>query len=189
MHHSAIIAIFFFVLYYLMKKETKSKMLFIYSLAIFVCMCGADVLINIFFPFFNIEASRYAIYFESSQTSMQSFNISGFCLALLLALVAFNNWKGVFFQYRQKKSLIVLALASVLFSQIGFFGGEYVSRIVVYFNWSLVLLFPALVSVSKRKIIMIGLLFVYFISFWFYYFIVKGFNQTYPYTSQILGIL
>lgn len=189
MHHSAIIAVFFFILYYLMKKESNPKMLFIYSLAIFVCMCGANVLIDSFFPFFNMDASRYTVYFEPSQTSMRSFNISGFCLALLIALVAFNNWKGVFYQYEQKKSLMVLALAGVLFSQIGFFGGEYVSRIVVYFNWSLVLLVPALVSVSKRKIIIISLLFVYFVSFWFYYFIVKGFNQTYPYTSQILGIL
>ena len=189
MHHSAMISLSFFLLYYLMKTETKLRMLFFYSLVIFVCMCGAGLFVDVFFPFINMDASRYSVYFESSQTSMHSFNFSGFCLASLIAFVAFTNWEKIFFQYGQKKFLLVFALAGVLFSQIGFFGGEYVSRIVVYFNWSLVLLFPAIVSVSKRKKITISLLLAYSISFWLYYFIVKGFNQTYPYTSQILGIL
>lgn len=188
-HHSSMVCFVFVPLAYFCK-EKKSMYFYVTCAAVlFLLMASAGFLVDSFFPFLNMDASRYETYFTKSSSSMKSFNASKFILSCLFCFSVYVN-KGRFLWMNSRvfSMLFILVLATIPFSQMGFFGGEYINRILVYFEWVVLLLYPLVISVSKHKKITCILLVLYFVTYWFYFYIIKNFNQTYPYTSQILGI-
>ena len=68
------------------------------------------------------------------------------------------------------------------------FGGDYIGRLIILFNWLMVPAYAIVMRVSKKKgIVALGLI-AYMLSFWYYHYIYMGWHQTFPYTSAILGL-
>lgn len=188
MHHSAILAVSFLGIYFFSRRKESLKEYIFIDLGVFFFLIFGGVIINVFAPYLNVEIGRYDSYFAKSADSISTFNMSLFCLNMLLYVPVYKNWKTLV-EYDKKNSiLIVCVLGLVLFSQIGLFGGQFIGRVVTYFYWTLLLLIPQILNYGKKKNLSMFVFCSYSVLYWWYYFIFLGFNQTYPYKSQLLGM-
>lgn len=185
-HNSAVIVLLIpFIVFILMKKHSKKMYVFL-AFAILGFFAYGGILVDTFAPILNMEASRYNHYFEASDVT--GFSNTEMAFALFQGFFIFLNHKKFRGNSLTLNFFVFASIACIPLSQILMFGGDYIGRLIVLFNWLMIPMYAIVLRLSEnRKITVAGLSF-YLVSFWYYHFIYMGWNQTFPYTSEILGI-
>lgn len=185
-HNSAVIILFIPIVVLVLLKNHTKKMYVIMSLLMLTVLAGGDVLIDTFAPILNMEASRYNHYFNASDAT--GFSNTEFAFALFQFFFIFINYKKFRGNSLKLNFFVFISVASVPLSQILMFGGDYIGRLIILFNWLMIPMYALVLRMAEKKRVVFAGLSVYLISYWFYHYIYWGWNQTYPYTSKILGL-
>ena len=185
-HNSAVIGLFIpFIMLFLRRYHGMKSCILMSAIMLAVLACG-DMLVNTFAPILNMEASRYSHYFDKSDVT--GFSNTEMCFALFQAVFIFLNYKRFRGNSLTLNFFVFVSVASIPLSEILMFGGDYIGRLIILFNWLMVPAYAIVMRVSKKKgIVALGLI-AYMLSFWYYHYIYMGWHQTFPYTSAILGL-
>ncbi len=185
-HNSAIILVPMpFVVLFLMKYHSL-KVYTIISLVVLGFLAWGGWFVDKFAPILNIEASRYSDYFAVSDVT--GFSNTEMLFALFQGFFIFLNYKKFRGNSLTFNFLVFVSVASIPLSQVLMFGGDYVGRLIVLFNWMMIPAYAIVLRFSERKSTVIMGLSAYVLSYWYYHYIYLGWNMTSPYTSEILGI-
>jgi len=185
-HNSAIIIFPIMVIVLVLKKIHSLKVYAVVSMVILGFLAWGGWFVDRFAPILNIEASRYSDYFAASEVT--GFSNTEMVFALLQGLFIFLNYKKFRGNSLTLNFFVFVSVASIPLSQVLMFGGDYVGRLIVLFNWLMIPMYAIVLRLSDRKKTVLAGLSLYVLSFWFYHYIYLGWNQTYPYTSAILGL-
>ncbi len=182
-HHSSIIFLVFPLLDYFNNKYHNMKTYIIEGVVILIVCTIAGRLLDAFAPVLDISVGRYRQYFTATGSS--SFSVTEFLLAMMFAGIVFINRSRL----NENKMYLPLSIGviGIPLSQIGAFGGDFISRVSTFFLWLQIPCFAAVVSVSSKKKTTLRYIVLYLVMYWFYHYIYMGWNHTYPYSSQILG--
>lgn len=185
-HNSAIIVLPIMAIVFVLSKVHSLKVYTIVSLVILVFLAWGGWFVDRFAPILNIEASRYSDYFAVSEVT--GFSNTEMVFALLQGFFIFLNFKKFRGNSLTLNFFVFVSVASIPLSQVLMFGGDYVGRLIVLFNWLMIPMYAIVLRLSERKKTVLAGLSLYVLSFWFYHYIYLGWNQTYPYTSAILDL-
>lgn len=185
-HNSAIIILLIMVVVLVLSKIHSLQAYAIMSVSILGFLAWGGWFVDRFAPILNIEASRYSDYFAVSEVT--GFSNTEMVFALLQGFFIFLNYKKFRGNSLTLNFFVFVSVASIPLSQVLMFGGDYVGRLIVLFNWLMIPMYAIVLRLSERKKTVLAGLSLYVLSFWFYHYIYLGWNQTYPYTSAILGL-
>lgn len=206
-HSSGVIAIFLYLLNILLTKPNYSKKSKNMSVPVVFKTKGIAAFIELLVIFISILIVVYATNVVQSLQGIQVFNgkyddyfntvgrIGGIDIVYIAFFMPFILWGLLNRKYLMRNNLQHRFVFSVfcigyIISQLVRLGG-YIYRINMYFSYFAVLYIPEIIySIKNRKQRIIFILISIFILFlyWYYYYIFRLNNETYPYTSNMLGI-
>lgn len=193
-HTTAILGILFYFIYsfiYSGKNKKRIKIFIssrkyislenlnkVFIITIVVCLALLSIQsIAIFLN--NIELGKYAAYIQGDVylLPIQIILRAPFIILILL------NWNKYNEKYNMAPIFLVMMIIDLLVSQLGSIS-QYSWRIATYFSMFNCLSYPSICLIWKKRITRIScdiLLIMYLISYWVYYFVLKGVHQTIPY--------
>ncbi len=188
-HRTAVIGIMIYVVYYYMCKSKGSslKPILIFSCIAFVI----TVIIPYLYPILIKAGILPEIYKRYLGDSTLGLSIKSVLIRIIpLAIILFyekklkkqNDFRFLLFMLIIDILLCNLATLNVTFERIGLWFGYF--RIFAYSK----LLTKSVVKGRDNRFVMLIILLVYCIVIFYYQIIIKGGNQIFPYTSNILGL-
>lgn len=185
-HNSAIIVLLIpLIMLFILKFHSLKAYVFV-SLSILFFLAWGGWFVDKFAPILNMEASRYSDYFASSDVT--GFSNTEMVFALFQGFFIFLNYKKFRGNSLTLNFFVFVSVASIPLSQVLMFGGDYVGRLIVLFNWMMLPMYAIVVRLSERKKVVLTGLSAYVLSYWYFHYIYLGWNQTYPYASSIMGL-
>ena len=185
-HNSAIIVLLVLAVILVLLKKHSNKLYVFMSFAILGIFAFGSTLIDTFAPILNMEASRYNYYFAASDVT--GFSNTEMAFALFQGFFILLNFKKFRGNSLTLNFFVFATIASIPLSQILMFGGDYIGRLIVLFNWMVLPMYAIVLRLTDRRELVFAGLSCYLVFFWYYHYIYMGWNETYPYTSEILGI-
>lgn len=186
-HSSAFVAGMSYFIYYMLKNEKRTK-LKTYSIIIIACLAIANYGTILSYLIYNAKVlpMKYAIHIPTGEINIP---LTESLLKLMLILPILYCKKDLIKYNEDNEFIIFLLVIDFILLQAGMLA-PFVQRISFYFGYYYIYEIPQLYVVLNKKgysnlnIIYILVLFTY----WYVVFIRMNYGETYPYTSNILGI-
>lgn len=179
---------YFFYYLYCFSKETKWIHLFQVVLVVlslsFILLYNELVIVSIYL---GVLDPKYIQYTSFGDLFESSFSITDLGLRIVLFLFALYNFKVNLLPRKISSFFLFIAFFELICNSVSIYSA-YASRIALYFFMLYFIFLPKIIFNSKNKIFFLLSIFIVLSYYWYYLYIVIGVSETYPYTSEILGI-
>ncbi len=194
-HSSAIVTFFIYIIYrFLINSNTKKerwKAVFVIIGVIFLVIALEEVMQIA--TLLGLLPSKYLEYFQNEEGQSSMFMQILCRLPLILGYMVF--YKILIKRDSRNKAVFIFLLIDLIFSSILSSTLGYAGRISLYFGlWQIIgisQLYKVLLSLNNKNefkfiiaVLFVGVLLIY----WNYYYVIRGFSGTYPYSSDIITI-
>lgn len=139
----------------------------------------------------DILPHKFAFYIAENSTGAGLHIFSPDTLYRIIIIVLYTILYKPLIRYNKMNSFIfIILIFDFLLMQLGSIAGQFSYRISYYFGYMQLLAIPQITYVfnKKSRIIVQLLLILLGLCYWYIYYIYLGYNDTYPYTSSLLGI-
>jgi len=184
-HISGVTAIFIYPLYIIFSKLKSEKMVYLSLLGVVLFAFAIQYTIDFLLAFLGL-ATKYSHYFSNGSQGL-------FFTKLLMTLPApflfFYLRKSLLEEDSMNYFLLFCLFIMAINSQATEWIGTNADRIFLYYSFFLIVAIPRMLDCFEKgyRIRALIIFSAYMMLYWYYYFIYNGFQETYPYTSRILG--